>query len=135
MPKVTQVTLCPRCRSTISMKEDSCRCGFRFQFPLASEYVRPDYIYFQKFKVKQSPDEWFKNCPHEAQVAAMEDALRTLEYLLASKPPREGHLVKITTIGKHIGRLSQAIENYSHEGGHIEFTNPKPSTEDPLEAP
>lgn len=133
MAKAQPVTLCPKCRSEMTVGDDHCRCGFRFSFPLADGYVKPDYIYFQKMKVKKDPAEWFKNCPHECQLASMEDAIRTLQYILMSKPPRDGHLQKITAIGKHIGRLSQAIENYSHEGGHIEFTNPKPREEDALE--
>ena len=124
MAKVQQVILCPKCREGINIKDDFCKCGFRFLASGVTEYKRPDYIYFQKLEVKRNPDDWFKTCPHEAQRAAMEDALKTVKYLLASLPPHDGHLRQITGIGKHIGRISQAIEDYSLAGGHIEFTEP-----------
>ena len=134
MAKVTPVIKCPKCGGEINNSTASCYCGFLFPYTNEQSYKQPDYIYFQKFKIQSNPDEWFKVCPHEAQIAAMEDALKTVRYILSSKPPHDGHLKKITGIGKLIGRLSQAIENYSHEGGHIEFsepTNRPDSEEDP----
>jgi hypothetical protein len=123
MAKVRELILCPKCGIEMDKKDDFCVCGFRFLSPV-SEYRRPDYIYFQKHVVKADPNNWFKTCPHESQIAAMEDALKTVKFLLQSRPPHEGHLARITGIGKQIGRISQAIEDYSKVGGHIEFTEP-----------
>lgn len=148
MSNVQEIRLCPKCRSML--KGTICStCGLNTAAIGKSPYSSPDYIYYQRKDVKRDSTvcplcskntkndfcehcmrdwrleevlRWFKNCPDEDRIGAMEDALNTVRYLMYGKC--SGDITKqIITIGKKIGDLSLAFDNYMSKGGYIETYN------------
>jgi hypothetical protein len=131
MAKVQKLIRCPRCLRHLD-SERSCECGFLFSPTAETSFKKPDYIYFQKFNTKEDLANWFKNCPHDAQIAALSDAYFTLKYLLLTKPPNTSHIGSLLGMAKDINKLALGIEAYCSSGGYLEYTTGSTNNKDTL---
>lgn len=147
MTSVNKVKICPNCRAEISMFSptltidwETCpQCGKSLKIPQLKNFGMPDYLHLQKDslleeggpdklkqddgrykelgeKIEQELTDLAKTCQDEDRVASMRDALKMIQESLLSCATNET-LRTMTSIGRSIGKLSEAIEQYVKSGG------------------
>lgn len=140
MAKVNSVALCPQCEvETVRSPEGRCpNCRYIVDSKKNPVFEGGYYLTIQKAdavgkakqiksekerneefqKIEQAHKDWAVGCSDEDRLAAMQDALHLLRYVVHS--PSDPRVIKsMTSFGKQIGDLSQAIENYIAKSGAI----------------
>lgn len=158
MAIVNEVKVCPSCDTGLPLPDmERCpRCKALLRSPENKFFSTPDYLTMQLSDhltdtakehagnpaelTEKSSDvyfhyyAWLKVMPKEDLLAAIRDARSIMQNLLVSNA--DIHSIKMAVhLGKDIGKLSSALEEYLKEGGqilntdHIKVDLPKP--EDP----
>jgi len=153
MATTSALIFCPKCGiERLNSSKKSCQlCGHSFVKPISEFFDTPDYLFYQMEDYKnqfdperrtdKAPTEeeikkleeakkalkaWLIACPPEDKKAAMGDALLILSNVLFSETCDE-ELQALISIGKKIGHLATAIEQYLHASGrplHVRETRP-----------
>lgn len=137
MAKVNSVVLCPSCEKEVQLVEGKClSCRFVVSAAPNPVFEGGYYLAMQKEdalrkaeqiksqkereaeieKISQAHRDWAVRCTDMDRLAAMEDALHLLRYiLLSSSDPTT--IRTVVSFGKNIGDLSQVIESYITKSG------------------
>lgn len=141
---IESLSICPNCQCDLtadpSVRKGSCwNCGRVLVNPTNKYFESPDYICSQKSSLMELLDQsnlspgdskyeekihdlqkelinWIRGCKTEDRLAAMFDATVTLENLIFTETPTQD-LRTIIAMGKKIGTLANAIEQYFKAGG------------------
>jgi len=144
MATISQAAFCPKCHKELLASDIGfCNsCNTPLAPPDNAYFGSPDYLWHQRDahmsevdsthpggkakvtdegKMQEITDAWFdwaRRCPMEDKVAALRDAQLILQQALHAPIPARD-LQQITTLGKAIGKLATAVEEYFRVGGGI----------------
>lgn len=138
MTKSQSVKVCPSCDYVLTPKDtERCpSCGVRLIKPTSEIITQPSYISAQVAKlnkavtgtsaskanqekeIRSESARFYSQMGNQEKIYAMDDALQILRHAISSKESTDT-LRKLTRYGKSIGKLAQAIEEFSKSGGVI----------------
>jgi hypothetical protein len=141
---IESLSICPHCQSDLtadpSVRKGSCwNCGRILVNPINKYFESPEYIYNQKSsllefleqsnlkpgdtkyeekiqEIQKELTNWVRGCKTEDKLAALFDSTVILENLLFTETPVQD-LRTIISMGKKIGTLANALEQYFKAGG------------------
>lgn len=141
MSTSSSIHICRYCQFTSPKSlEDVCpSCGRILRGPKDPFFTSPVYLYHQRASVLKKINEdklvvdpqkknvaasdvqsklhkWARSCPTEDKVAAVFDAGLIMENIIHTQTPTED-IGKIVSIGKKIGELANALDQYFKAGG------------------
>jgi hypothetical protein len=146
MVKVNKVFFCPECEFEIRGADvDECpNCGREFTSHESKFFTSPIFLCrqlesheqnlhlgsikeqrdFEKVELENIYKDyrlWLRKCSHQDKLASLKDSLLIMQNLIHTSATPEV-LRALTSIGKKIGKLSEAIDNYFGAGGELNDT-------------
>jgi len=144
MATASQTAFCPKCGAELqATKTDKCQvCNTPLAPPNNEYFGSPDYLWHQREmhldncdtsrptaltkehnlkkieEMELALSSWARVCPIDDKIAALRDAHLILSNVVHA-PVGVDDIRKLTTIGKAIGKLAQAVEDYFRSGGQI----------------